>query len=266
MTGARVEIEERAAGRLARLALDRPERTNSLDDGMVEALHAALDEAEAADPGALLITGAGKHFSTGGDVAGFARAVEAGRARAYSEAVVGGLQALVMRLLRLPVPVAARVQGALTGGSAGLLFAADAAVMEARAFLQPFYVTVGFAPDGGWTALLPERIGAGRALEIQVLNRRVGAAEAKALGLASEVAEGKEALDAAAEGLVDRLLSHRAGSMAATRGLVWDAARLAQAEARLEAEKAAFLERIETKETAEGMAAFLRGLKGQGEE
>jgi 2-(1,2-epoxy-1,2-dihydrophenyl)acetyl-CoA isomerase len=259
MTLARLEIEDRPAGRLARLTLDRPGRANSLDAALVADLHAALDRAEAARPGALMLAGAGRHFSTGGDVAGFAQAVREGRAQAYSQAVVGGLQSFVLRLLRLPFPVLARVQGALTGGSAGLLFAADAAVMDASAFLQPWYVAVGFAPDGGWTALLPERIGAARALEIQLRNRRVGAAEAQSLGLVSDIAQGEAALDAAADALADEVLPQVPGAVAATRRLIRDEARIAAVETRLEAERAAFLERIETEETARGMAAFLQG-------
>jgi len=74
---------------------------------------------------------------------------------------------------------------------------------------------VGFSPDGGWTALLPELIGAARALAIQISNQRIGAQEAVALGLAQSVVE---APDESARELAIAALGKRAQALRATQG------------------------------------------------
>ncbi|MFX5937574.1 enoyl-CoA hydratase/isomerase family protein, partial [Acinetobacter baumannii] len=86
-----------------------------------------------------------------------------GERRLYAAALIGALTAVILRLLDLPCPLITALAGPVTGGSCGLVFTADLVVMGPRAFIQPYYVDVGFAPDGGWTALLPERIGPARA-------------------------------------------------------------------------------------------------------
>lgn len=241
-------------GGVLRLSLDRAGRANALDPELLGALNAALDGAGAAR--AVVLSGAGRHFSTGGDVAGFARAVAEGQGRAYADEVVGALNRAILRLAGLRCPVIARVQGAVTGGSLGLVLAADLVAMRADAFVQPFYAVVGFAPDGGWTAMLPGRIGVGRARAAQLLNARIGADEALGLGLAQSVSDDP---DAVIEGWLARLAGHDAGSMAASKRLTWD---LPALEAALDAERRAFLDRIDLPEVRAGMERFLASLKG----
>lgn len=239
---------------VAVLTLNRPDRCNALTEGLLHDLNGALDRL--GTPRAVVLRAAGRHFSTGGDVARFAQEVAAGNGRAYADAVVGSLNRAILRLAALPCPVLAEVRGAVTGGALGLVLAADLVAMDRRGFIQPFYTVVGFAPDGGWTAMLPTRIGAARARAIQVLNQRVTADEALALGLVQAVADDPVAC-------IDTWLAALAvlqpGSIAATKRLIAD---LPALERGLEAERAAFLERIETEEVRSGMAHFLAGLKG----
>jgi len=239
---------------IAVLTLNRPDRCNALTADLLADLNATLDRLER--PRALILRAAGRHFSTGGDVARFAQEVAAGNGPAYAQAVVGGLNRAILRLAALPCPVVAQVQGALTGGALGLVLAADLVAMDRRAFVQPFYSVVGFAPDGGWTAMLPARIGAHRAREIQLLNRRVSADEALAMGLAQAVAD--DPASVAADWLAT-LGTHVPGAMAVAKRLTTD---LPALEAALEAERAAFVARIETGEVRAGMARFLASLKG----
>jgi len=225
-------------------------RANSLEPGLLGDLASALDETEAQDASAILICG-GRNFSSGGDVRAFHRASLDGEAVAYANAVVPHLQAIVGRLIAMPRLVVVAARGAVTGGSAGLLFAADLAVLAPDAFVQPYYAKVGFAPDGGWTALLPERIGAGRALEWLQSDRRLNASALCDAGLATAVSDTPEMTAArlTAEGEI--------GTRLATKALVWDEARRARINARLEAETAAFLERIVQPDTALGMSRFI---------
>ncbi|WP_209424867.1 enoyl-CoA hydratase/isomerase family protein [Pararhodobacter sp. SW119] len=237
---------------VAVLTLNRPDRSNALTDDLLDALHTALDRLN--DPRALVLRGAGRHFSTGGDVARFAAEVAAGTGRAYADHVVGGLNRAILRLAALPCPVIAQVKGALTGGALGLVLAADLVAMDRTAFIQPYYVRVGFAPDGGWTAMLPARIGAARARAIQLLNTRLSAAEALQLNLAQSVSDDPGAV---VDTWLAQLEGKDAGAMAATKRLLAPA----DLEAGLEAERRAFLARIETPEVRAGMQRFLDTIK-----
>jgi len=151
-----VRLEQ--GGAVARITLANPARCNALTVELLAELNAALDRLQV--PRAVVLAAEGRHFSTGGDVARLAAAVAAGCGPAHGADLVGGLNAAILKLAALPCPVLARVQGALTGGALGLVLAADLVAMAPDAFVQPWYAAVGFAPDGGWTAMLPARIGA----------------------------------------------------------------------------------------------------------
>lgn len=243
------------ADRVATVTLNRPARHNALVPDLLSALNEALDGLADADLVAVVLAGSGRSFSTGGDVAAFA-GLPRGARRAYASGLVGALNAAILRLLDLPCPVVCRLHGPVTGGSCGLVFASDLVAMSPRAFLQPYYVDVGFAPDGGWTALLPERIGTARAGAIQLLNRRVGAEEALGLGLAQAV-EAEDRLDAVIGGWLDQLRGKVATSLRATRALLMPPHRRGAIADGLECERERFLALIETDETEAGMARFL---------
>jgi hypothetical protein len=142
-----------------------------------------------------------------------------GPGRVYADHVVGGLNRAILRLAALPCPVIAQVQGALTGGALGLVLAADLVAMDRAAFIQPYYVRVGFAPDGGWTAMLPARIGARRARAIQLLNTRLSALRRAALGTRPV---GQRRSGRGGGRLAGPASDHDPGAMAATKRLTRD--------------------------------------------
>ena len=114
--------------------LNRPDKLNALDYGLVDALSAALDEAEA-DPAvrAAILTGAGdRAFSAGADIAGFARSVEAGVEPALRDFVRRG-QALTRRIENLSKPVIVAVNGIAFGAGCELTEAAPLALASERA-------------------------------------------------------------------------------------------------------------------------------------
>jgi len=240
---------------VARITLNRPRRHNSLVPELVAQLNGALAEVRTHDLAALVLAGAGKSFSTGGDVAAF-HAVPRGQRRAYAETLVGGLHAAILTLVDMPIPVIARVQGPVTGGSLGLVLAADLTAIASPAFIAPYYVDVGFSPDGGWTALLPERIGIARAREIQLLNRRITPDAAVACGIATE-AVAAERIDHVIDSWIETLKGKIRGSVLATRELLIPLERRAQVAAGLARELDRFLIEIESDEADAGMAKFL---------
>ncbi|WP_299483971.1 enoyl-CoA hydratase/isomerase family protein [uncultured Roseibium sp.] len=249
-----VETEERDGAVWVRM--NRPHRHNALVPDLLLDLRAAILAAAQAKPVALVICAKGTSFSTGGDLLGF---LEHGcrhqELLAYSDRLVGLLHEAILDLLTFPAPVLAAVNGPVTGGSAGLIFAADMVAMSEDAFIQPYYSEVGFGPDGGWTALLSDRIGAARSLQVQYLNERVFADEALALGLVSRVCKPAR-LEADVGDWIAVLGSQHLQSHLATRRNVWDELRLEAVRKRLGNEKEQFLELVARPETIAGLKAF----------
>ncbi|MFC4353326.1 enoyl-CoA hydratase/isomerase family protein [Fodinicurvata halophila] len=239
---------------LARLTLNRPERHNSLVPELLEDLLDAIAEVRRDDSVRVVVLAAeGRSFSTGGDLATFHDAEDMA---VYGERIVGRLNEAILTLLDLPLPVIARVQGPVTGGSLGLVLAADLVVLAEETFIAPYYVEVGFSPDGGWSALLPERIGHARAAEIQLLNRQVDAEEASRLGLAHAVVPAGT-LDSQVNDWVEMLSSKVQGGLHATKARLLDPARRAAIAQALEAERRGFIEQAARPETRAGVARFL---------
>jgi 2-(1,2-epoxy-1,2-dihydrophenyl)acetyl-CoA isomerase len=245
------------ADQVATITFDRPKRHNALVPELLDDLLSAVRTASESDVIALVLTGAGRSFSTGGDIGGFCDAAEGPEGiEAYADRIVGLLNDTILALVDCPVPVIARVNGPVTGGSLGLVLAADIVLMSETAFMQSYYVEVGFAPDGGWTAMLPERIGPARAVEIQALNRRIAARDALELGLATRVVA-PDSLDATVSEVIETLRAKDKKSLETTRRLVWDETRRAMIADRLDAERAAFCELVGRAEVSSRMKSFV---------
>ncbi|MDR9484088.1 MULTISPECIES: enoyl-CoA hydratase/isomerase family protein [Sediminimonas] len=244
-----IDLQDCAGGRGMMIRMQAP-RANALEPGMLSALEGVIGQVRARAPEFLLLTG-GRNYTSGGDVARFLEAAEQGAVADYAGKVVPVLQRIIMSLLTLPCPVIAAARGAITGGGAGLLFAADAAIVAPDAFVQPYYARMGFAPDGGWTALLPERIGAGAAQGWLMADTREDAGGLLRLGLAQEIADDPQAAALA------RMEEFDPGALAEIKALVWDAPRVNAVKARLEAETEAFRRRIVTPQTHARMQRFL---------
>lgn len=232
------------------ISLQAP-RANALEPCLLQGLHRAFDALERSGAQKALIKG-GRNFSTGGDVARFLDAAEQGGAEDYCDQVVPPLQDLIQRLLDMPVVIASAVQGAATGGGAGLIFASDLAVAAPDAFVQPYYSVMGFAPDGGWAVLLPELIGTARARSWVMANQRLGATDLHSLGLVQDVSPLPSAR-------ARHLLSEIDTDMAlAAKALLWDEVRRARLRAGLAAEAAAFRRLIGQPTTRFRMREFLQ--------
>lgn len=253
-TGPLVRGHDEGAVRV--LTLNRPERHNALVPELLEQARTEVARAAGStEVRVLLLEAAGPSFSTGGEVADFAR--HTGSALGdYARRTVGELHALVMDLLRLEVPVVVAVDGPVTGGSLGLVLAGDVVVASPRAWFAPYYARVGFSPDGGWTALLPEVVGERRALAWQLLDERVVADTALAWGLVTHLADDPRGR---ARELATRVAGLRRGALARTKRLV--RGDLASVQERLDRELESFLDQVTTEEAARGMRDFLGSRK-----
>jgi len=179
---------------LAIVTIDRQEALNALNDEVLVELSVAFEMAEA-DLGvrALILTGAGRAFAAGADIAGLQRLGDAFAGREFSLAG----QDLTNTLAALPIPTIAAVNGFALGGGLELALAADLRVASPKAKLGLPEVGLGLIPGYGGTQRLARLIGQGRALDLIFTGRHVGAEEALAMGLVNRVAE--DALQAAKE-------------------------------------------------------------------
>ena len=165
------------------LTLNRPQRLNALDGTLIEALSAAIERA-GTDPEcrAVLITGAGRGFCAGADLAN--RAFAPSRARPdLGEALEKGLNPIIRGIRNLPKPVVCAVNGPAAGAGANIALACDIVLAAKSAqFLQAF-ARIGLIPDAGGTFVLPRLVGDARARALMMLAEPIGAEQAEAAGM-----------------------------------------------------------------------------------
>lgn len=166
---------------LAVLYLNRPKVFNSFNDPMRQALIAALDDCRN-DPSvrAVLITGEGKAFCAGQDLAEVA---DATTAPSFEHILDEGFNRIVQSIRVLEKPVVAAVNGVAAGAGANIALACDIVVAaESAQFIQAFS-KIGLIPDSGGTLVLPRLIGFARASALMMLGEKVSATEAVAMGM-----------------------------------------------------------------------------------
>jgi 2-(1,2-epoxy-1,2-dihydrophenyl)acetyl-CoA isomerase len=169
---------------VATLTIARPERLNALDAQTVAELREAVDEAGRSGARCLLLTGEGRGFSSGADLAG-----GGGLPDDAGEALEKGFNPLVEALFSLPIPVVAAVNGPAAGAGCSLALAADIVVAARSAYFLQAFVNVGLVPDAGATWLLPRLAGRARALEMMMLGERVSAEQARDWGMIARVVD-----------------------------------------------------------------------------
>ena len=239
---------------VAVLTLNRPERHNSLIPELLSDFLAVLEAWQnRPDLRAMVLQANGRSFSTGGDV----RAFDEHRAdiAAYSNRVVGLLNRVILALIDFPVPIVAAAHGIVTGGSIGLVLASDIVLAAPAATFTPYYTTVGFGPDGGWTALLPSLIGVKRAAEALLIDQTITADQAVAWGMVSRIVPA-DRIREEARAVAASIARQLPGSVQRTKRLLWGDRNLIAA--RLDDERKKFVEQIESAEAQDGMTAFLQ--------
>jgi len=177
-------------GEIGTLTLNRPDAFNAMSPEMIGEFTVAFGWlADRAPLRALIVTGAGKAFCSGGDVTWFRKGVESDEIDLPSD-VRRGAEALhqgIVDLRRIPYPVIAAVNGPAAGAGFSLALACDTRIASESAFFACAYGRIGASPDGGMTYFLPRVVGPSRALEILLEDPNLTAAEAKEEGLVREV-------------------------------------------------------------------------------
>lgn len=179
------------AGGVAHLELNRPSASNAVDLPTAHALERAIEQASADTAiRAVLVTGAGKRFCAGGDVASF---VAADDRAAHLEELATALDAALQKLAALDVPTVAAVQGAVAGAGLAVMLSCDLIVAAASTRFVTAYAGIGLTPDCGLSYLLPRAVGHQRALELFLSGRVLTASEALERGLVTEVQDDSQA-------------------------------------------------------------------------
>ncbi len=243
---------------IARITLNRPQASNTMDTTLGHALFHATLKVEA-DPTVrvVLLSGAGNGFSAGGDLRSFQELGDT--LPTHTRELTTYLHGAVQRLAGLPAVVIAVVHGAAAGGGFSLAMGCDLVLAAESARFVMAYTKIGLAPDLGGTYYLPRLVGLRRALELALLNPVLTARQAKEYGLITEVLPDDD-LVKWADALATTLAQGPAQSYAITKKLL-RASGGASLESQLEAESRAISECSGTADGREGVAAFLEKRK-----
>ena len=245
-------------GPVTTITLNRPDRLNACPPAMADEIFAAIRDL--GDTRCLLITGAGRAFCSGADLAVSSGAAITGGRRSFT-ALNQHYNPLVQALAELPLPVISAVNGAAAGIGCSIALAADFVVAAKSAYFLQAFVNIGLVPDGGASWLLPRLVGLPQANRMMMLGERIAGEEAERIGLIYKCVT-DEALMGEARALAERLASGPTlalGEMKRTirRGLQADFASTLQMEAngqRIAGDSA---------DAHEGIAAFLQKRKAE---
>ncbi|GBD45627.1 1,2-epoxyphenylacetyl-CoA isomerase [bacterium HR41] len=189
---------------VATITLNRPERLNAWTEELADELRECLRRAgSSTSVRSVLITGAGRAFSSGADLKAGFEAADDGMPDIRRE-LDERYHPLIAAVRRLDKPVVAAVNGPAVGIGASLALACDLVTMAESAFISLAFVEIGLAPDGGSTLLVPAAVGKARAFQMALLAERVPARQALEWGLVNFVYPDGELADRARD-LAERL-------------------------------------------------------------
>jgi 2-(1,2-epoxy-1,2-dihydrophenyl)acetyl-CoA isomerase len=242
-------------GPAARILLNRPDALNAWNEQFGKDLRDAVatvggDESVRA----VLITGAGRGFSSGADLKE-QRGADDGGLPDLSARLKEIYHPIITELREMPKPVVSAVNGPAVGIGCSLALAADLIIAAESAYFLLAFVNIGLVPDGGSTAFIPARVGYARAAEMSMLGERVPADQALDWGLINRVVPDAD-LESEAGALLERLAKGPTRSYAGAKQLL-NRRLYADLAGQLEAEADAQREQGQSKDFIEGVVAFV---------
>jgi 2-(1,2-epoxy-1,2-dihydrophenyl)acetyl-CoA isomerase len=240
---------------VAHITLNRPEVSNAMNLEMARELYEAAFECEqSSDIRAVLITGTGRAFCSGGDVKSFA-AQEFGTLPAYYRRLTLFLHQAIHRFARMRAPVIMAVNGIAGGGGMSLACAGDIVIAAESARFTMAYTQIGLTPDGSSSYYLPRIVGLRRALELALTNRTLNAREAETIGLVTRILPDNQ-LIAHAQTLAAEVAKGPTRAYQGVKRLFYGATNTPLAE-QMEFETEWLTDMAGTADVQEGIAAFL---------
>ncbi len=238
---------------LAHVTLNRPDAANAFDLDLVRAFHRIMidcDKNKAVR--AVLLTGAGKMFSAGGDLKFFLGAGD--RVASVLAEMTASLHTAVAVMNRMDAPVVVAVNGMAAGGGLSLAMTGDIVFAAESARFTMAYTAAGLSPDGSSTWFLPRLVGFRRAKELALTNRMLSAAEAMELGIVDRVTADTD-LMAEAEKQARRFVDGPTGAYGAVKRLMIESFQNGL-ETQMELESRAIAARAASADGREGLSAF----------
>lgn len=231
-------------------------RANSIDKAFCDELLGALSEVkDSSKYRAVILQARGRIFSAGGELRQILDGLQ--RSDSYLESLISALNATIVAMRRLPIPVIASVQGAAAGAGFSLAMACDLVVASSAARFVVGYAKLGTSSDGGLSFHLARRLGTARAFDILLTRDSLSADEAGQLGLVQRIVEPASLPDASLA-LARKVINVPAAAVKEMKSLVGMAAD-DQLERHLEQEKHAFLRCASTQAFSERVAQFVAG-------
>jgi enoyl-CoA hydratase len=232
-------VVDRPRPHVALVKLNRPERMNSMAFDLMVPLKTALDQLNSDNTvRAIVLTGAGRGFSSGADhrSAGSVPHADGLTRPTYALRSMEVLDEVILSLRKLHQPVIAAVNGAAIGGGLCLALACDIRIASTDAYFRAAGINNGLtASELGLSFLLPRAIGTSRAFELMLTGRDADAAEAERIGLVSRAVPPAELLDCCVE-MAERIASFSQPGVELTKRTLWSGLDASSLEGHMQAE------------------------------
>ncbi len=237
------------------ITLNRPDKLNAFIGHMRRDLAEALEHAGSdRSVRVVIITGAGRAFCAGGDVAFMAELMDRRDAEEFSR-ILGAGRRVITAIRQMTKPVIASINGPASGAGCNLAFACDLRIASHNATFSQSFAKVGLHPDWGGTYFLPRLVTSNKACEMFFLGESIDAAEAERLGIVNQVVAPEE-LENVTLQLAARLRAAPPIALAAAKHAVY-MSEAAELEEMLRYETEAQLRCFESEDGHEGVRAFL---------
>ena len=237
------------------ITLNRPDRLNAFIGHMRRDLAEALEHAGSdRSVRVVVITGAGRAFCAGGDIAFMAELMQRRNAEEFSR-ILGAGRRVILAIRQMTKPVIAAINGPASGAGCNLALACDLRIASTDATFSQSFAKVGLHPDWGGTYFLPRLVTPNKACEMFFLGESIDAEEAMRLGIVNQVVA-PEDLESATLELAQRLRAAPPIALAAAKHAVY-MSQAAELEEMLRYETEAQLRCFESDDGHEGVMAFL---------
>jgi len=242
-------------GNAATITFDRPEALNALSLQLCIDLHSAIEKAIGDQARAVILTGEGRAFCSGGDLREMKTMWEKeGRIEAFLEEPLKALHDVIALIRKTPIPFVAAVNGVCAGAGTNFALACDLIIAAEDASFNEAFVRIGLSPDCGGTYFLPRAVGEKRAAELLMLGGTLSAAEAHSMGLINQIVPANDLAEAAAK-LASKLAAGPTGSIGRIKKML-NASFSNTLEEQLKLEHECQLESGRSADFKEGVAAF----------
>ncbi|HLE63173.1 MAG TPA: enoyl-CoA hydratase-related protein [Pyrinomonadaceae bacterium] len=238
------------------VTLNQPESLNALSLTMAKDFPPAVRELVSGGARAIVITGAGRAFCAGGNLREMQSiAQREGRVEAFFDEPLRLINECIMLIRRTPLPFIAAVNGVAAGGGCNLALACDFVLAAESARFNQAFIKIGLTPDCGGTFILPRLVGWRRAVELLMTGEIVDARKALEMGMVGSVLPDADLMVQAMQ-LASKLAQGPTAALGRVKQLL-EASATRDYAAQLELEREKQIESGQTKDAAEGIAAFI---------